>query len=293
MAGLRRAGFGWLAAALVCSGVAFGDEPHHALWRVKGVHNTVYLLGSVHVLKPADAELPPEALAAYARAGSLVLEVDLHEAGAPELAEQTARLAALPADRTLEGELGDETWASVVSHAREAGLDPGQLQHVQPWFAAMLLLRLELVRQGFAFESGVESQLLQRADADHKRVVGLETMADQLGLFAHLSPDQQRRFLRYTLEDVDDSTAEIDAIVAAWRHGDVAGLEQLLGRSFADFPELYAPLTSDRNRRWMPQLERLLHERQDCLVVVGALHLVGRDGLVDLLRSRGYTVVQR
>ncbi|HXN11118.1 MAG TPA: TraB/GumN family protein, partial [Steroidobacteraceae bacterium] len=113
-----------------------------------------------------------------------------------------------------------------------------------------------------------------------------------LGLFAHLSLQQQSRFLLYTLDDTDDAARQVDTVVDAWRRGDTVALERLLGESYAEFPELYRLLTTDRNRRWLPTVLGLLHESQDYLVIVGALHLVGKDGIVDLLRQGGYEVVQ-
>ena len=97
---------------------------------------------------------------------------------------------------------------------------------------------------------------------------------------------EQKRLLQYTLKDVDESPRELDEIVSAWRAGDAARLNTLLAKGFDEFPELYGPLTSDRNRHWMPTLTRLLAEPRDCLVIVGALHLVGRDGVLELFADR-------
>ncbi len=94
------------------------------------------------------------------------------------------------------------------------------------------------------------------------------------------------------LEEGDHFAAEFDALVAAWRAGDARALERMMAEEFKDSPGLFRTLTTERNRRWMQTLTGLLGEDQDYLVVVGALHLVGRDGLVELLRRQGYTVVQ-
>ncbi len=282
---------GCLATWLVVA-PARADAPHHTLWAVKGAHNTLYLMGSVHVLKPADSELPVAVLEAYRHAGALVMEVDLNQQDSAAVGEQTLRQASLPQGQTLAGVLGPDAYAKFVAHAQPAGLDPELLSRFQPWFAAMTLLRLEYVRLGYDFESGVESQLLRDANADHKPIIALETMAEQLGMFSHLSPEQQRRLLLYVMDDVDETPQMLDDIVAAWRRGDAAALNALLAKGFDEFPELYGPLTSDRNHRWMRVLTRLLTDRQDYLVVVGALHLVGKDGVIELLRRRGYRVEQ-
>jgi uncharacterized protein YbaP (TraB family) len=273
-------------------GVAQAAAPLHTFWSVKGEHNTVYLLGSVHVLKPADSDLPPEALRAYDGAGALVMELDLNNLDAGQVAGLGPELETLPAGETLEHVLGSRAYARFLEHAKPLGLDPELFSHYQPWFVAVSLEQLELMRLGFEAGSGVDEQFAQRAQSDHKPIVALETLEDQLGLFAHLSLDQQRRFLLYTLEDSEDAAKEVDAVVDAWRHGDTAALERLLGDSYQEFPELFRLLTTDRNRRWLPTLVGLLHGTQDYMVIVGALHLVGKDGIVALLRQAGYEVVQ-
>jgi uncharacterized protein YbaP (TraB family) len=279
----------WCAPA---SAAAPSDAPLHTFWSVKGEHNTVYLLGSVHVLKPADSDLPAAALRAYQDAGALVMELDLNNLDASQLTGSGLELESLPEGETLQHVLGPRGYARFLEHAKPLGLDPELFSHDQPWFVAVAIEQLELTRLGFEAGSGVDEQFAQRAQADHKPIVALETLDEQLGLFAHLSLPQQSRFLLYTLDDTDDAARQVDTVVDAWRRGDTLALERLLGESYSEFPELYRLLTTDRNRRWLPTLQRLLHDSQDYLVIVGALHLVGKDGIVELLRQGGYEVVQ-
>jgi uncharacterized protein YbaP (TraB family) len=107
-----------------------------------------------------------------------------------------------------------------------------------------------------------------------------------------LSLADQKRFLLMTLDESAQADAELEQLLAAWRKGDTSALAALLSDEFERFPQLYRPLTEDRNRAWVGQLDDLLDDRDDYLVVVGALHLVGRDSVVDLLRQRGHTVTQ-
>jgi uncharacterized protein YbaP (TraB family) len=283
----------WLAVALLLAlSDAASADGTHTFWSVKGAHNTVYLLGSVHVLKPTDSDLPPEALRAYTSAKALVMELDLNELDADQLLGSSLELETLPESQTLEQVLGADDYAKFLAHAQPLGLDPELVSHFQPWFAAVTLEQLELAKSGFEAGSGVDEQFAQRAQADHKPIIGLETMQEQLGLFAHLPLEAQRRFLMYTLDDADDSPDAIDAVVTAWRHGDTKTLQKLLTEGYDEFPDLYRMLTTDRNRRWLPTITGLLHDNQDYLVIVGALHLIGDDGLVELLRHEGYTVEQ-
>jgi hypothetical protein len=278
--------------ALVAASAAWADGAHHSLWVVKGHGNQLVLLGSVHVLKPDDSQLPPEALQAYARATALVMELDLNALKPEDMMLSMATLGALPPEQTLQQELGPALYARFAAQARADGLDAALLEHLQPWMAALMLDQAQMARLGYETAAGVDQQFAQRAAADHKRIIGLETVDEQLGLFAQLSREQQQHYLRYTLDEHDRAAGELKAMVAAWQAGDTRTLERLLTEGFEDFPDLFRTLTTERNRRWLQTLEPLLNGTQDYLVVVGALHLVGKDGLVALLRERGYSVEQ-
>ena len=261
------------AAALCMAAPGLADGARHTFWAVRGQYNTVWLFGSVHVLKAGDRDLPAVALQAYADAGALVMELDLSDAGAQGTDGGSVDGELLPEGQTLGAALGPAAYATLQAHLQPLGLDAGQFSRMQPWFVAITVEQLELARLGFDAGSGVEMQFTRRAQADHKPVIALETVAEQLRIFSHLSPDEQRRFLRYCLEDSADSGREMDAIVAAWRGGDTVQLERLLGEGFADFPDLYRLLSTERNRRWLPRIESMLHDRRDYLVTVSYTHL--------------------
>lgn len=284
-----------LAVAAVLAGPVSDAFARNVLWTVHGEHNTVYLLGSIHVLRPGDGELPRAALEAYADAERLVMEIDLDD---PEVASPTAllgamqRAALLPEGETLRSALGED-YAAIMARARESGLELGALDRFAPWFVATMLLQLELAQRGFKPELGIEQQLADRAARDRKPIEGLETAGQQFAVLAGLPLPEQKRFLMMSLGETERLDAEIEDLLTAWRSGDTDALEEMLSAAYREFPELYGPLTEDRNRAWLERLEELLEDRDDYLVVVGALHLVGRHSVVDLLRQRGHTVTQQ
>jgi uncharacterized protein YbaP (TraB family) len=148
---------------------------------------------------------------------------------------------------------------------------------------------VEYAHLGFDPQQGVEEQLVRRAQADGKPTAGLETLQEELGGLEALSREDQLRLLDQALDELNDAPEEeMHEVLAAWRQGDVPKLAQLLAREYADFPNLYRTLVSVRNERWLPQLKRLLDSPQNTLVVVGALHLVGAGGLLELLRRDGF-----
>jgi uncharacterized protein YbaP (TraB family) len=285
-----------LAAGLLCwsvSATVLADGEHHSFWAVKGKQNTVYLLGSVHVLRLANSDLPPEVLQAYAGAKALVMEIDLGGASGDKMLSSINNLATLPSGETLQGALGPEVYDKFAAHARELGFDPAFMSHFQPWFAVSTLEVAELARLGFTADAGVDVQLARRAQTDHKKIIGLETVEEQIGIFARMSPDEQRDYVLYTLTDTSRTANAVDAIISAWRAGDTEMLERLVGEGLDHFPDLTRRLVSDRNHKWLPTITRLLgDDGGDYLVVVGALHLIGTDGILKELQLLGYQVVQ-
>lgn len=291
----RRLACRLIAAGWLLFGASLGaraDAAHHILWEVKGKHNTIYLLGSVHMLKVADSALPAAALHAYAMSKFLVMELDLNGVGAESLLESGAELETLPEGQSLADAAGPQLYAKLLVRAQPLGLEPEILSHFQPWFAALMLQQFELAKSGFDPAAGVDEQFAVLAQADHKPIIGLETIDEQLGLFAHLSLEQQREFLRSTLQDSATAESEADAVVQAWQRGDTVKLEQLLREETNESPELYRLLTTERNRRWLPKITQLLNSDDNYLVIVGALHLIGHDGVIELLQRQGYTAVQ-
>ena len=277
--------------ALAHSPALRADDTHHTLWSVKGKTNTVYLLGSVHFLR-ATEQLPAVVDAAYKDAEQLVMEIDMDDLDPLAAQETTLQLGTQPEDQTLESELGAATYAKIAAQARSLGVDPEMLNHFRPWLAGMTLVQLQLMKQGLDPESGVEQRLTARAATDGKKITGFETLEEQLGMLANLSSEQQRQFLVYSVEDAEQAARDVDSLITAWREGDIKTLAQLLSREFERYPELYRPLTVDRNKRWVPKIEALLDERDDYLVVVGALHLVGKNSVIDLLEHDGHPAKQ-
>jgi hypothetical protein len=284
---------GVLVVALLAPVMATADG-RHVLWTVDGKSNTVYLLGSLHVLRPKDGPLPAAADAAYADAEQLIMEIDMDDALAdPATVVQAMQVEAmLPEEQSLREVLGAD-YTRVSEQARAAGFDLSLLDRFAPWFVAVTLMQLELEKRGFTAELGVEQTLTRRAVADHKPISGLETAEQQFQTFSRLSLPQQKRMLLMTLDETAQLDTEIDKLLAAWRSGDIESLTKTLSEEYDRFPELYGPLTENRNRAWVTQLVDLLDDDDDYLVVVGALHLVGRNSVIDLLEQRGYDVVQQ
>ncbi len=241
----------------------------------------------MHLLRAGDSRLPPTYDLAYREAERLVMEIDVDDLDPAAAALFTAQHATYPPGPGLQAALGERRWQHARAEFERVGVDLEALDRLEPWAASLVYSVAGMAQLGFDPQLGVEEQLKVRAAADGKDITGLETLEFQLGLFDALSAGDQARLLELTIDDAGGSAREVDRLTAAWRDGDGAALSSLLLREYRRFPTLYVALVYRRNRDWVPRVEALLQRADDSLVIVGALHLVGRQGLIELLRQRG------
>ncbi len=262
----------------------------HILYRVRGPEGaTVYLLGSVHLLSADAATLPAVVDSAFAHARSLTLETSLDSAmvRAPELLAR-GRFAD---GRTLRGSLSPAAASKTDSLLHTYGLSLDQVNGFKPWFVSMLMAQVAMQKLNFQSQYGVDMQLNTRAKQTAKPVLGLESVDFQMGLLDGLSPADQERMLVES-DGPDVAAKQLGAIRDAWSHGDAVGLDSLINVRLAEAPAVYDAMIGSRNRAWVPKIEAMIRGHDDALVVVGAGHLVGKDGVVAMLRAKGYTIEQ-
>lgn len=277
-----------LALCLLGSLSAHAGSP---VWVIHGKHNTVYLAGSIHLLKADDAALPPAFERAYSSSSALVMELDLNKLTPADAAAWMMKHGRAPKGESLRKILGERRYERVLAVSTQLGLPPEALDRLAPWVLGLELLELKYAQLGFDAQEGVEQQLERRAHIDGKPTLGLETLGEQLGVFETLPPPDQARFLDLIVNEMQDVDSETESVVEAWRVGDANRLATLLGEEYKSFPLLYRALVTERNKRWVPRIEKLLTGQQNYLVVVGALHLVGPGGLLERLRHDGYRPV--
>ena len=284
---------GLLLACLLPAAPSRGDAALHSLWEVHGKHNTVYLLGSIHVLRSADYPLAPAVLDAYANAGALVMEINLAEEDVADIRQEMLDGALLPDGKTLAQVLGAGRYARAQRAAHGIGVDLGGFDRYAPWFVAEAVSQIQLAQQGFEPQSGVEMYFLGKARADRKAVTGLETAHDQVALFEAMPLESQAEYLVSSLHEAQSLPKEVDEMVRAWQHGDTRWFSDQLKQEFGQDPRLYRSLLGDRNRKWLPKIEALLNEDQNYLVIVGNGHLAGQDNVIELLKRDGIAASQR
>jgi uncharacterized protein len=281
-----------LCSLLVCL-AARADGALHSLWELHGKHNTVYLLGSIHVLRPRDYPLAPAVLDAYGSAKAVLMEVNMEDLGSTEVQTEMLGSAMLPEGKTLSGILGAERFARADALARDVGVELSLFEQFAPWFVAEAISQQQLLQLGFQPESGVEMYFMARARTDGKSMAGLETVHDQISVFENMSMDTQADYLLSSLEQAHGLAAEVDSMVRAWQRGDTQWFVNELQSEFGRDPRLYDSVLVARNRKWVPKIEALLNDDKNYLVIVGTGHLVGPGSVIDLLKKDGIGAVQR
>lgn len=272
----------WLAAAVP----ALAAPP---FWVVEDGDTTIYLFGTMHILQP-DAEWRTEAFdKAYASAQEVWFETD----ATPSQEDLTGLMLRLGMDleRPLQGKLKPETWAAISKALEGKPYKPEMLNTMRPWAAAMMLSVLPMIEAGFEAEAGADASLEREAKGAEKRVFAFETPEQQLRFFADLPEAIEVQFLEDTVEALSMTEDDSEAMQQAWIDGDLSVLGPLMLDSMRkDRPELYQVLIKGRNPAWVEVLADRMSRPGVVMVNVGALHMVGPDGLPDMLAARGFKV---
>ena len=278
--------------SLLCA-VSVSAQAEPAAWRVTGEDTgELLLLGSVHYLRQEDYPLPSNIDELYQQADTLVMELDLDDLDTLSVENLFVEAGTLPPGSSLQTVLTPAVYELAETRSAEFGLDLAFATRLEPWLVAITLMDLGMNALGFNASRGLEQHLLRRATSDGKQVLGLETLEDQIHVFDQLSIKEQEALLLQTLNEIDSADDAMDELLNAWRDGRVNTLANELTANFEDFPILYRHLVIDRNERWLNPLRQLLETGERYLVVVGALHLVGDDSVIELLQHQGLSVIE-
>jgi len=274
-------------AALRAVPPAEGQGP--ALWVVSDADSTLYLFGTVHVLRPTTAWGSARVDAAFDSASDIWLEISNPDdvAAVMPLIQQHG----ISPDRPLSSLLTAEQFADLDAAAQSIGLSGAQMEPMRPWLAALQLSMAPLVKAGYDPQSGVELILKARAEAAGKPLHGFETIDKQVRILAGLDEADQLAFLTETLGMFDNAATELDQLVNAWATGDVDSINRLgVEEMKAVSPAVYEALLVRRNTDWADQIQTLLEGSGTTFIAVGAAHLAGDDSVQAILTRRGVAV---
>lgn len=270
--------------------VSKSDAPKGSVWVVESPTTKLYLCGTIHLLRKTDFPLSTAYDTAYADSQRLVFELPPGTARDPKLATTMLASGTFEKGRSLADSIKPETLDNLDTWVKRRGLTAGQLDQYKPWYVALTVSMVEYAALGADPKLGVDQIFEQRAEDDHKPGDGLETVDFQLRLFTGLTNDEQRELMEQTLAEVRTLPEVFTKMINSWRDGDADALHQMLFEEAEKYPTLMNKFLTQRNARWIKQLEHYLAGKEHVMVLVGTGHLGGKGGVIDLLKARGYAV---
>lgn len=272
--------------------VAIEAGAQSSVWKVTRGDSVLYLGGACHVLRKSDLPLPKEYDQAFNASSLIAFETDFKELQNPQTQFKLMAAGRYPPGETLEKNLSPSTLTRLKAAAKKAGLPFEALNPQKPSMVMLMLSMVELRRLGVS-ERGVDFILHDRASKANKKTLGLESIETQIRTLTTLGMENPDQLIEHTLRDTSRIGGLMEAIIGAWRKGDRKILREIfVDQLKKEYPAFHKKLLADRNRSWMPQLERLLGTKDVEFVLVGAGHIVGEEGVIALLEKAGCKVEQ-
>ncbi len=260
------------------------------VWKVSKGNKHLFIGGTIHVLSQADYPLPLSFEKAYSQSSQVVFETDIRKLKSPEFQKTLMQRVIYSDGRTLQQVLNAETYRALEEFFSSRGVPMANLVKFKPGMISITVTMMELQRLGLV-GAGVDEFYNLRAINDQKEMGQLETAKEQLELIATMGDGRENELINYTLRDVKELPLLMKSLKELWRRGDMEKLEKLILEPFRqDFPKVYYNFLVHRNNGWMPQIEAMLETEDTEFVLVGTLHLVGEDGVIERLVSKGYEV---
>ncbi len=254
--------------------------------------NHIYLAGTIHLLREKDYPLPDVFEQAYKDSARLIFELPPDSEGNGEVVQRMRKLGAYPDGDELSKHIDPGTYRRFVAWADKNDYSLEALKKLRPWFLSLIISNVEYQSLGATSEHGLDTYFEKRANDDKKPGAGLESVEFQITLFTGLTTHMQEELLVQTLNELETMQKDFDELLAAWRSGDLDNLHKFLFRDADKFPELMEEFLTKRNKAWVAPLEKYLKSGEHIMVLVGAGHLCGKDGLLELLKQKGCTVKQ-
>ena len=264
------------------------------LWEIQSEQGNSYLFGSVHLLKKEHYPLKKVIEDSFEQSDVLVLEIDLSGSNLFKAGMFMLQKGKYQGEETLKDHISEKTYQLLKDKAKTMEMNFEWLNGWKPWMAAFQILERKLMQMGYNPMHGIDLYFLNKSQGK-KEIQGLETVELQVGLFENFSKEESEKFLLSTIMEADQLEKEMNKMISAWSSGDVEALEKTMVENIQEYPELeafYKKLNDDRNVRMVEKIVSMLKTDKKYFIVVGAAHMVGKKGIVQLLKNKGYTVNQ-
>ena len=285
-----------LLAAIISTVTLYSRENNGKsfLWKIETEAGTSYLLGSIHLLKKDVYPLKAVIENAFELTDVLAVEADISSDKMGEVGLQMLGKGMYQGEETLKDNISAETFQLAKKKLDELGMDIDGFNKFKPWMAALSITSMQLIKMGFNPEYGIDKYFLEKASGK-KKIEELEGLEFQMKLFDSLSKEENEKFLLSSILEAEKVGKEVDNMVKAWLTGDTGEMEELMTGNIEKYPKLrplYKKIIDDRNERMTAKIITYLKSEFRYFIVVGAGHMIGQNGIVQLLRDKGYTVEQ-
>lgn len=285
------------AAILLSSSVSIQESDSQSqknfLWSIQSKTNTIYVLGSLHLTKKEIYPLNSKIEKAFDQSEFLAVEANVNDIKKIDIQKLMERAFYTPPD-TLEKHVSPEIYDDVKKEMSRLGLPLELIRKQKPWFLSMTLVSLELIKLGLDPNLGVDKYFLSKAEGK-KKILELESLDYQIDLLSNFSDKDQELFLLWTLKDLTIMEQEVNKLTQAWTSGDTKGMEAILKRGISEdkrLSSIFEKLIYGRNRKMVLKIEDFLKTKETYFVIIGAGHLVGDQGIIEILKGKGYVVEQ-
>ncbi|MBN2161721.1 MAG: TraB/GumN family protein [Pontiellaceae bacterium] len=262
------------------------------LWKASLGEKTIYLQGSIHSLKPENYPLAEAIQQAYQESDTIFFEADIGEMHTKKTQDLLLQKATYPSGHALKTELSEESYRLLQKELAACGISETLIQNYKPWFVSIMIMGKRFQNMGLNPELGLDKHLYEQAVKDGKKIDAFETIEFQFSLFESLSDNDDDAYTRYFIKDMQQGMEMLPEIIKAWTEGNLDKLNSVFMEGIEEYPEMYDRFVTQRNKAWMKRIEGIPPSGKPVMIVVGAAHLADKEGLVALLKARGYTVEQ-
>jgi uncharacterized protein YbaP (TraB family) len=280
-----------LSVLLLCAifhGEIFSQS---TVWKVEGKGNTVYLGGTIHLLRSSDYPLPVQFDSAYAHSNILVFEADIEKLKEPAQTQAMISKMMYSDGRTLKSVLNDSVYKKVEDESIKLGLPLANLNAFKASMVSFVISISKFKQLGITDE-GVDLFFMKRAKSDSLPLLFLETCDQQIELIANLGEGDENEMMLYTLRELKVAEEKMNKMLNDWRTGNSNIFNENVEELKLKYPDMYKTMLADRNNNWLPIIESYFNTKAVEFVLTGTLHYYGPDGIIAKLREKGYKVTQ-
>lgn len=266
------------------------SQAESLVWKVQKGDSVMYVGGTIHILRQSDFPLPEEFNKAYSLSDMLVLEADIGKMNDPSVQQKLLSKAMYTDGSTIEQHLATETYKLLNDYCTSNGIPLEQLKMFKPQLVVVMMEVMELAKFGVVQE-GVDMVFYKSATNDKKVIEGFETIDEQIELILGMGKGNEGELIAHTISELKSTKENFEVMADAWKKGDDKKLyEFLVDKIKSKSPEIYKTLLVDRNNNWLPVIEKYFENQKTEFILVGAAHVVGPDGIIEMLIKKGCKV---